>query len=115
MKFTKDQAFQFQKVGIKGWVYLGKDNFPQTGICLVETNKGHETIIKSTKSAWLYFIIKGKGKFVINNKEFPSRKDDLILVSRDTPFYYRGKMKMLLITVPAWEEKYEVTLGRAPS
>jgi len=113
MKFTKDQTFRFQKVGIKGWVYLGRDKFPQAGVCLVETKKGHETIIKSTKSAWFYFIIEGKGKFVIDGKKILCQKEDLILVPKDTPFYYQGKMKMLLITIPAWEEKYEITLGKA--
>ena len=112
MKFTKDKAFHFKKAGIDGWVYVGKDDFPPAGVVLVETEKGHNTVIKSTRSAWIYFIIEGKGKFVINGRDFVCEEEDVILIPRDSPFYYQGNLKMLLITIPAWEEKYEVTLEK---
>lgn len=110
MKFTKDKAFKFDKAGVKGWVYVGKEQLPNAGVVLLETEKGHETVIKSTRSAWIYYVISGKGKFVIDGKDFPCKKNDVIVVEKNKPFYYKGKLKMLEVTVPAWEEKYEVKL-----
>ena len=80
-------------------------------MALVETKEGNNTVIKSTKSNWIYFVISGRGRFVIKGKKYACSKEDVILVPKDTPFYYQGNLKMLLITVPAWKEKYEVTLG----
>lgn len=113
MKFTKDRAFKFKKVGIRGAVYLNREQSPEAGVALIETNTGHETEIKSTKNAWIYYVIAGKGKFVIGGEEVLCKEEELIYVPKNTRFYYQGKLKMLLITVPAWEEKYEVTLGKA--
>jgi len=112
MKFTKNKAFKFKKVGIEGWVYLNKKQSPGAGVALIESEKGHETIIKSKRNAWIYYVISGKGKFVIDGEKIACKEEELIFVPKNTPFYYKGKLKMLLLTVPAWEEKHEVTLGR---
>lgn len=112
MIFTKDKAYKFDKVGIKGWVYGLNKEYPKANICMIETSKGHQTVIKSTKHPWIYFIIKGKGEFWINGKFESCETEDLVYVPKDTPFFYKGRLKMLLITVPQWEEKYEVTLGK---
>ncbi len=112
MKFTKDKAFVFNKVGIKGWDYGLKKEYPKVNIALVKTSKGHQTVIKSTKHPWIYFVIKGKGEFWINGKLESCKAEDLIYVPRNTPFFYKGRLEMILITVPQWEEKFEVTLGK---
>ncbi len=112
MKFTKKEASVFNKVGIKGWVYGLKKQYPKVNIALIKTKGGHQTIIKSKKHPWIYFILDGSGKFWIDGKFFNCGKDDLIFVPKNIPFYYKGDLKMLLITVPPWEDKYEVTLGK---
>lgn len=114
MKYRKEKSPHFKKVGIEGWVLLSKKESPKAGVVIIETKRGHETIIKSTKNAWLYFILEGKGYFMINEKKIKCEKGDLIVIPQNTPFYYRGKLKMLLITVPAWAERYEVTIGKVP-
>jgi mannose-6-phosphate isomerase-like protein (cupin superfamily) len=55
-------------------------------------------------------ILEGEGEFVVGDNIFPVRSTDVIIVPKDTAFDYSGKMKVLLVHVPAYDWHYDVNL-----
>ena len=89
------------------WVYSTKDECLHGGLVYQEVDGIHNEEFINKKSTFVYYIIQGKGKFVIEGKEYPVKASDNIIIPTGTKFYYFGKMKQILITVPAWEEDSE--------
>jgi mannose-6-phosphate isomerase-like protein (cupin superfamily) len=88
--------------------YLINPNFSAT---LIEIDGEHKTI-KCLKEDRIYFIIEGNGKFIINNKESNVSVNDLIFISKNTPYNIIGKMKYLLIHSPAFKPGHDVSLNK---
>ena len=102
--------YSFEKVGIKGKKFSVGDITPKTGICQIETEKGHETTIIEHKCDFIYYIIEGEGYFEINDYKENCIKGDLVVIPAGSKFKYVGKLKMLLITTPAFYPEQEETL-----
>lgn len=77
---------------------------------LIEINGNHGKI-KCINEDRIYFIISGKGIFVIDKEEHSVSGNDLIFVPKNTPYNITGKMKYLLICSPAFDPKDDVLLG----
>ncbi len=60
----------------------------------------------------IYFIIQGKGKFIINEKEEIAEKNDLIFIQKNTPYDIIGNMKYLIICSPAFNPKDDISLEK---
>jgi mannose-6-phosphate isomerase-like protein (cupin superfamily) len=56
----------------------------------------------------MWFIIDGYGTFVIDDEKVEAGPKDLIVVPPGKRVHYFGKLKMLLCTTPAFDEKNEV-------
>jgi mannose-6-phosphate isomerase-like protein (cupin superfamily) len=108
LKLPKD--YSFEKVGIKGKKFPVAEITQRAGVCLIETEKGHETTIIEHKCDFIYYILKGKGYFEINDKKENCIKDELVIVPAGSKFRYAGKLKMLLITTPPFYTEQEETL-----
>jgi mannose-6-phosphate isomerase-like protein (cupin superfamily) len=63
------KKYSFKKVGIKGKNFSVADITPRTGICQIETEKGHETTIIELACDFIYYILEGKGHFIIEGKK----------------------------------------------
>lgn len=46
--------------------------------------------------------------FYLDNEEVPVHKGDWLSVEPKTRIYYKGKLKMVLLTLPAWKADNEV-------
>ena len=75
---------------------------------LVEIDGNHEKI-KSVEDR-IYFILDGEGKFTINDKETAVSKEDLVFISKNTPYNMVGKMKYLLIHSPEFKPENDTSL-----
>lgn len=75
----------------------------------VEINGNHGEM-KNTREDRIYFILKGEGKFVINDKENAVSQNDLVFIPKDTPYNIIGTMTYLLICSPAFNAEYDVNL-----
>ena len=106
----RPNSYSFEKVGIKGKVFPVGEITQRTGVCLIETKKGHETTIVEHLCDFIYYILEGKGHFEINGQKESFVKDDLIVIPADSKFTYKGNCKMLLITTPAFYLEQEETL-----
>ena len=104
------QAVSFEKVGIKGKIFPALDLINSTNVVLIDTESGHETTIIEHKSDFIYYILAGSGYFLINDTKEICSQGDLVVVPLGTKFIYKGKLKMLLITTPPWQEEQEETL-----
>src|SRR3989344_4316592 len=102
--------YSFEKVGIKGKIFSGADITQKTGICQIETEKGHETTIVEHKCDFIYYILEGEGYFEINDQKENCVTGDLVVIPAGSKFHYVGKLKMLLITTPAFYLEQEETL-----
>lgn len=101
--------FSFEKVGIRGKRFQ-KIADQKSGFCIIETEKGHKTRIIENKCDFYYYILSGSGNFKINGTEENCVEGDLVVIPAGKPFQYFGKLKMLLVSTPAWYLEQETTL-----
>lgn len=106
----KPTNYSFEKVGIKGKVFPVVDIAKKTGVCLIETEHGHESTIIEHTCDFMYYILEGEGYFEINGEKEDFTKEDLVVIPAGSVFKYTGKCKMLLITTPAFYPEQEETL-----
>ena len=106
----KPSSYSFEKVGIKGKKFSVADITSKTGVCVIETENGHETTIIEHKCDFIYYILEGNGYFEINGQKENFIKEDLVVIPEGSKFTYKGKCKMLLITTPAFYPEQEETL-----
>jgi len=106
MKTTKQEAEIKSKFGIDLWVY--KTDSEKAGFVYIEVAQGHLEEFYNKVSTFIYYVLEGEGSFFLDGVETPVKATDLIVISPGTKIYYLGKMKLNLITVPAWALENEV-------
>lgn len=103
---TKHEGIpQKDKFGIHLDVYPRINN---CGLVIIETETGHNQEFYHTQSTFNYCVLEGAGSFFLNDEEVSVKKGDFISIKPGTRIYYRGKMKLVLITDPAWKAEDEV-------
>jgi ethanolamine utilization protein EutQ (cupin superfamily) len=109
MKFTLKKAFKFGWKGLEGRAYNSKEDFPNASAGLFKVTGKHGRV-KSLVSDRVYFVVEGKGRFTINGKTIPVEKTDVVIVPKNTPYDYEGRMKLFLVHTPAFDQEKEVEL-----
>ncbi len=107
MIHKKKDAVEIEKQGVRMYIYNGKEDCPQAAVAYQETEKGHAEEFCHEKSAFIYYIIEGHGTWVIEDVEHSVEAGDVVIVPPGRKFYFKGSLKQVCITAPAWEEKYE--------
>jgi mannose-6-phosphate isomerase-like protein (cupin superfamily) len=108
--FKLPENYSFEKVGIRGKKFSVADVTQKTGVCQIETEGGHETAILEHECDFIYYILDGNGNFSIDGQNENCSKGDLVVIPADSKFRYVGKLKMLLITTPAFYPEQEEIL-----
>ena len=85
----------FEQKGLKGYAFPLKNK--DIEVYLVDVTQGHDTYFISKKCFHIYYVLAGKGKFVIDSKVKEVAKDSFIEVEPGVEYTYSGKMKLLLI------------------
>lgn len=101
--FTKNNAPTFVKHGVSMTLLGGTEEQPEKMI-YQETTKGHDEEFLNTKSTFLYYIIEGNGEFIISGVSYPVIAGNTVIIPPNTPFYYKGNLKQILVTTPSWKE-----------
>ncbi len=109
MKFKLKDAYKFGWKGLKGWAYNSKDDFRNASAAYFEISGTHGRT-KSKISDRIYLVLDGSGKFTIGEKTIQVKKMDVIIVPKNTPYDYKGKMKLYLVHSPAFDQSKEVSL-----
>lgn len=107
MVFKKSDAFAIMKHGVQMHIYNTAEQCPQAAVVLQETGQGHGEEFLHETSAFIYYILEGTGTWVIEDEEFEVQASDVVIVPPGKRFYFRGALKQLCITAPAWTEQHE--------
>lgn len=102
--YKKKISDKFKKDGYK--VSLLDIDYKDVSICLVDIEDARKTYCKIKNSPIYYYIVEGKGEFLIG-EEITVEKGDLIEITANKKYTYKGNMKMLEI-IPNSFEKLEV-------
>lgn len=106
MKYSKSETTSMSKHGID--LTLFPDHCPNAEIAVVNVEKGHFQEFYHKSSWFLYYIQTGSGRFFLDGVETKAESGDLVAVPPMTKIYYFGKMSMILVTSPVWNEENEV-------
>ncbi len=107
MIYPSSKAVVIEKHGVRMRIYNSARDCPQAAVALQETDRGHAEEFYHEKSAFIYYVIEGGGTWIIEDREYPVRTGDVVIVPPGKRFYFKGKLKQLCITAPAWEESSE--------
>ena len=107
MIYKKNSAVVIEKHGVTMHIYPSTDDCPQAAVVYQETATGHAEEFYHEKSAFIYYIIEGRGTWVIEDIEYPVEAGDVVIVPPRRRFYFTGTLKQICVTAPAWEEHYE--------
>lgn len=88
-------------------IYTTKAESENAGVLYQETHKGHTEEFLHEKSDFIYYILEGDGVWIVEDREFEARAGDVVVVPAGKRFWFRGNLKQVCITAPAWEEQYE--------
>jgi mannose-6-phosphate isomerase-like protein (cupin superfamily) len=105
-KLTKaTDIFEVEKFGMKLDVL---PDIGDVGVVVAETQTGHNQEFYHKTSTFHYFLLEGEGSFFLNDEEVSVKKGDMLSVPPGTRIYYKGTMRILLVTNPPWTEEGEV-------
>lgn len=104
-KFSVKNASKFNKYGIDLVVY--GENLPEANVVHVSVKEGHFEEFYDIKSTYTYYIVEGKGTFLLNDEKIEAEAADLIVIPAKTRIHYFGTMEMVLTVAPAFNEKNE--------
>jgi mannose-6-phosphate isomerase-like protein (cupin superfamily) len=99
------EAKTINKFGVN--ITIFDEGVPTGELVYEETEVGHLEEFKDAVSTHIWFIIEGKGTFVIDDEKVEAGPKDLVVVPAGKRIHYFGKMKMLLCTTPSFNEKNE--------
>lgn len=103
----KEDVFNKEKFGINLNVY---PNVADCGLVLITTEKGHNNEFVNKRSSFTYIVLEGEGSFYIDEEEVKVEKGDSIFIEPNTKIYYKGNLKLFLMTTPAWRQEDEVEI-----
>ncbi len=101
------EDWTFESVGVRGKIFSTEDLTTKAGFLLIETDTGHETTIVERDSDFVYYVLGGNGSFQIADSAVQCHPGQLVVVPHGSPFTYRGRLRMLLMTVPKWSADQE--------
>jgi len=104
-KYSYKDSKTIQKFGVN--ITLYGINQPGANIVYEDVKDGHFEEFLSTVSTYMWFIIEGKGTFVVDDEKTEATSKDIIVVPPNKRIHYFGNMRMLLITSPAFDVKNE--------
>ena len=104
--YDKEKSFEPEKNYIID-NYLDKSS--NMGYSIVRTHlDGKHPLMKNTISNRTYYIIDGNATFFVKNEQFTLKKGDTLTIPKDTLYKFEGKFDSILISCPAFEEKYDI-------
>jgi len=105
-KLTKSADIQQkEKFGINLDIYPNVDG---TGVVLVGTKEGHNQEFYHKQSTFTYIVLEGSGTFFLDDEAVQVSKGDMLSIEPNTRIYYKGELRLILVTTPAWEPENEV-------
>lgn len=105
--FRPETAEMIEKHGVSMKIYTTKADCKNAALLYQETEIGHTEEFLHERSDFIYYILEGSGTWIIEDREFEVRAGDVVVVPAGKRFWFRGNLKQICVTAPAWEEQYE--------
>lgn len=105
--FRSENAEVIEKHGIRMRIYTTKADCSNAAVLYQETETGHSEEFMHKRSDFIYYVLEGRGTWVVEDKEFEVRAGDVVIVPAGKRFWFKGRLKQICVTAPAWEERYE--------
>lgn len=105
--FRLENAEVIEKHGVRMRIYTTKADCKNAAVLYQETETGHAEEFLHERSDFIYYILEGNGIWIVEDKEFEVRAGDVVVVPAGKRFWFRGCLKQICVTSPAWEEQYE--------
>lgn len=105
--FKPENAEVIDKRGVRMRIYTTKSDCSNAAILYQETETGHAEEFVHEISNFIYYIIEGRGTWIIEDKEYEVQAGDVVVVPAGKRFWFKGNLKQICVTAPAWEEQYE--------
>jgi mannose-6-phosphate isomerase-like protein (cupin superfamily) len=106
--FALREAQRVEKYGIRLAVYpVSETTAHQAGFVTVDTEYGHHQEFLDVQSTFMYYVLDGEGVFVIDGRSYPVGRTDVIAIPPNHRFFYAGRLRMALVTAPAWRPENE--------
>ncbi len=109
MKLKLSDGTPFEVGGIKGRAVTAGTGITSGGVSSLKV-EGRHGRIKTTLSDRFYYVVSGAGTFDVGGEKFDISSGDLVVVPRDTPYDFEGRMELLLFCSPAFDPSHEVVL-----
>lgn len=108
MNYIKNipETASFSQDGMDGYSF--NLNNKDISIDIIESYKGHERYCTNKVSSHIYYVLEGNGRFKINGEIYEVKSGEIVEIPKNTEFVYIGKMKLLLIMNPAFDEKNHI-------
>lgn len=108
MKYTLIKSEDVQRKEKVGMILSVYPNINDCGIVLENMKEGHNGEFYNTKSTFTYIVLEGNGSFFLDDEEVKVSNGDMLSIPPNTRIYFKGELKMILITTPAWRPEDEV-------
>ena len=105
MYIPNDKAIREDWDEVRSWNYKLQHLSPQKSIVYAEIKNEHGEVT-TKESEWIYYIIEGKGTFIINNEATNVSAGDVITVPANTPYNYiadKNETLKVVMFIDLWD------------
>ena len=71
-------------------------------------------LIRNEHADRLYLVLEGEGRFTVAGESFAVQAGEVVIVPRQTPYDYEGRMKLFLVHAPANHDAWDISLEEPP-
>lgn len=97
--FTLPESTAFTGTGLEGYAF-GPLSQNDIDVYYIESIKGHDTFIRSSKITRTYYVLAGSGYFTIDNERCDVRPGMLVEVPPKVEYTYSGPLTMIAFSRP---------------
>jgi predicted house-cleaning noncanonical NTP pyrophosphatase (MazG superfamily) len=105
--FKPELSEVIEKHGVRMRIYTTKSDCRNAAVLYQETETGHAEEFVHKTSNFIYYILEGSGTWIIEDREYEVQVGDVVVVPAGKRFWFRGNLKQVCVTAPAWEERFE--------
>ena len=96
-KINEKQSFEKENY-FKGYQFLEENE--QIDLDYIDMSYGHDYYQIDTEATHIYYILEGQGKAEIAGEKYDIEKGLVVEIHKNTEWAFRGKLKMLEISLP---------------
>ena len=109
MKLKLTDGIPFEVGQVKGYAITAQTGIASGDVASLKV-EGRHGRTKTILSDRFYYVVAGVGAFEVGGKTFEITRGDLVVVPRDTPYDFEGRMELLMFCSPAFDPSKEVFL-----